>query len=189
VFYNVFKLDEDFWHLKLFSLKEELKVNTLLLIAVIMKTLINGNKSLAPLFEEGMRLLADKVRPINHKPADFLLEAKFVDDFNDSLANIFDAKAIKKAVDGVFTEFGAEISVDGVVEVAGMVWHPKTNYIEIKILQLHFGKLFYPRTQLFKDGSSATENFVPRRLTKRMVMSKFMSIFDLRGLLIAKIAI
>ena len=57
-FYNVFKLDEDFWHLKLFLLKEELKADTLLLIAVI-KTLINSNKSSVPLF--------DKVRPINHK--------------------------------------------------------------------------------------------------------------------------
>ena len=40
----MFKLDEDFWHLKLFLLKEELKADTLLLIAVIKKTLINGNK-------------------------------------------------------------------------------------------------------------------------------------------------
>ena len=62
----------------------------------------------------------------------------------------------------------------------GMAWHPETDYIELNIQQLHFGKIVYPKTQLFKDGSSATENFVPWRLTKRMVMSKFISIFDLR---------
>ena len=43
-FYNVFKLDLDFWHLKLFLLKEELKADTHLLIDVI-NTLINSNKS------------------------------------------------------------------------------------------------------------------------------------------------
>ena len=74
-FDNVFKIDEDFWHLQSFLWKEDLKANTPLLIAVI-KTLINGNKFSASLFEEGMRILAEKVRPINPKPADFLLEVR-----------------------------------------------------------------------------------------------------------------
>ena len=63
-FYNVFKLEEDFWHLQLFLWKEELKTDAPTLIAVI-KTLIYGNKSSAPLSEEGMQLLAEKVRPFN----------------------------------------------------------------------------------------------------------------------------
>ena len=58
-----------------------------------------------------MSLLADKVRTINHKLADFLLEARFVDDLNDSLPNLTDAEALKKAVDKVFTEFGAVCKV------------------------------------------------------------------------------
>ena len=70
-----------------------------------------------------------------------------------------------------------------------MTWLPETDYIELKIQQLHFGKMvrgrLSPKTKVFKDGSSAKENFVPQKLTTRMVMSKFMSIFDLRGLLIA----
>ena len=41
-FYNVFKLDEDFWHLQLFLWKEDLKVDTPTLIAAI-KTQIYGN--------------------------------------------------------------------------------------------------------------------------------------------------
>ena len=55
-----------------------------------------------------MRLLAEKVRPINPKLVDFLLEARFVGDLNDSPANLTDAGALKKAVDKVFAEFGAE---------------------------------------------------------------------------------
>ena len=52
--------------------------------------------------------MAEKVRPINPKLADFLLEANFVDDLTDSLANLTDAEVLKKAVDEVFAEFGTE---------------------------------------------------------------------------------
>ena len=113
--------------------------------------------------------------------ADFLLEVRFIDDLNDSLANLTDAEALEKAVDEPFAEYSAEckgwaitglppppeISEDGIVGVAGMAWHPETDYIELKIQQLHFGKIVSCKTQLFKDGSSAMENFVPRKLTKR----------------------
>ena len=88
--------------------------------------------------------------------ADFLLEAKFIDDLNDSLANLTDAEALEKAVDEPFAEYSAEckgwaitglppppeISEDGIVGVAGMAWHPETDYIELKIQQLYIGQKF-----------------------------------------------
>ena len=200
-FYNVFKLEEEFWHLQLFLWKEDLKVDTPTLIAVI-KTLIYGNKSSAPLSEEGMRLLAERVRPVNPELADFIMEARFVDDLNDSFANITEADLLREAVDKAFAEFGAEakgwaitgkpppaeISEDGIVGVAGTAWHPESDYVELKINPLHFGKpvrgRLPPKTPIFIEGSFSMDNFVPRKLTKRMITSKFMGIFDLRGLLI-----
>ena len=84
--------------------------------------------------------------------ADFLLEAKFIDDLNDSLANLTDAEALEKAVDEPFAECKGwaitglppppEISEDGIVGVAGMAWHPETDYIELKIQQLYIGQKF-----------------------------------------------
>ena len=56
-------------------------------IAVI-KTLIYGNSASAPLSEEGMRQLADMVRPDDPELADFLNKCRFVDDLNDSMESI-----------------------------------------------------------------------------------------------------
>ena len=99
-----------------------------------------------------MRLLAEKVRPINPQLADFIMEARFVDDINDSFKNITEAEALREAVDKAFAEYGAECkgwaitgkapppesSEEGIVGVAGMAWHPETDYVELKINQLHF---------------------------------------------------
>ena len=60
-FYNVFKLEPDFWNLQLFLWQEamdpEKPVNS-----TVIKTLIYGNSASAPLTEECMRQLADIVR-------------------------------------------------------------------------------------------------------------------------------
>ena len=204
-FYNVFKLEEDFWHLQLFLWKEELKTDAPTLIAVI-KTLIYGNKSSAPLSEEGMRLLAEKVRPFNPRLADFIMNSRFVDDLNDSFANTTDARAMREALDRALADFGAEckgwaitgtppppeISEDGIVGVAGLAWHPESDYVELKINPLHFGRIvrgrLSPKTQVFIKGKFTMENFVPKKLSKRMVTSKLMGIFDMKGTLIPLIA-
>ena len=73
-------------------------------IAVI-KTLIYGNGCSAPVSEEGMAQLADKVRP----EATFLTDARFVEDLNDSLKDIESAIRLKSAVDEAFSKLGAKI--------------------------------------------------------------------------------
>jgi hypothetical protein len=70
-FYNVFKLEPEYWNLQLFLWKEELDPDTPLLVVVI-KTLIYGNKASAPLSEQGMKQLADMVREFDPELADFL---------------------------------------------------------------------------------------------------------------------
>ena len=73
-----------------------------------------------------------------------------------------------------------------------MAWHAESDSVELKFQDLHFGKVvrgrLSPTTKTFKgDKTSFTDmdNFVPTKLTKRQVTSKFMGLFDLRGLLIA----
>ena len=203
-FYNVFKLKPEFWNLQLFLWQEALDPEKPVDIAVI-KTLIYGNSASAPLSEEGMRQLAEIVKVYDAELADFLTDGRFVDDLNDSLATLEAALRLRTAVDEEFEKLGAkikgwaiarmkpapEISDNGYVGVAGMAWHPESDFVELKFQDLHFGKVvrgrLSPNTKTFKgDKTSITdmENFVPLKLTKRQVTSKVMGIFDMRGLLI-----
>ena len=94
-----------------------------------------------------MRLLAEKVRPINPALANFITEARFVDDLNDSLATLEAANDFQECMYKAFAEFG----------VAGMAWHPETDYVELKIQSLHFGKVvrgLSPKTEIFKGDKN-----------------------------------
>ena len=201
-FYNVFKLKPEFWNLQLFLWQEAMDPGTPVNIAVI-KTIIYGNSASAPLSEEGMRQLAEIVREFDPELADFLTDGRFVDDLNDSLATLEAALRLQKVVDEEFEKLGAkikgwaiarmkpapEISDNGYVGVARMAWHPESDFV--KFQDLHFGKVvrgrLSPTTKVFKGDKSSfsdMDNFVPLKLTKLQVTSKFMGIFDLRGLLI-----
>ena len=203
-FYNVFKLRPEYWHLQLFLWQAELDPNNPADIAVI-KTLIYGNSASAPLSEEGMRQLAALVREYDPELADFLTNGRFVDDLNESMASLQAALRLKAAVDAAFAKLGVkvkgwavarhppapEISENGYVGVAGMAWHTETDTMELKLNDLHFGKAvrgrLNPSTPTFKGSTKDTkamDKFVPKKLTKRMITSKFMGIFDIKGLLI-----
>ena len=72
-----------------------------------------------------------------------------------------------------------------------MAWHTETDTVELKLNDLHFVKVVRGRlhqdTSIFKGSitdTKAMDKFVPKKLTKRMITSKFMEIFYLRGLLI-----
>ena len=80
---------------------------------------------------------------------------------------------------------------DGLVGVAGNVWHPMTDTLELKLQPLHFGRTvrgrLAPDTKTF-SGDTTTDrdmnNFVPKFLTRRQISSKHMGVFDIKGLLI-----
>ena len=72
-----------------------------------------------------------------------------------------------------------------------MAWHTETDTVELKLNDLHFGKTvrgrLNPSTPTFKGSikdTDAMNKFVPKILTKRMITSKFMGNFDLKGMLI-----
>ena len=72
-----------------------------------------------------------------------------------------------------------------------MLWNPEIDYLEVKLGNLHFGTISRGRlkagTEVF-NGKFGTfdemNDFVPKSLTKRMIVSKFMGVFDLLGKLI-----
>ena len=201
-FYNVFKLRPKFWHLQLFLWQAGLDPGKPVDIAVI-KTLIYGNSASAPLSEEGMRQLDDLVRKEDPELADSLTNGRFVHNLNDSLENLKAALRLQAAVDKAFAKYGAkikgwataglppapEISENSYVGLAGMAWHALSDTVELKLQDLHFGKVICgrlsPTTVIFQGDISNLlnmEKFVPVKLTKRQITSKFMGIFDLRGL-------
>ena len=207
-FYNVFKLNEEQWNLQLFLWRENMDISSPVKTGII-TTLIYGNKCSAPQTEEGMKQLADLIKEENPNLADFLLNGRFVDDLNTSLASQEEAERITKDADKWFNSLGMEvkgwcfsgrkppesISEDGRIGVAGMSWNPEIDSLEIKYSSLHFGSVSRGRMRSgtitweeFSDGKFANlelmNAFVPEKLTKRMIVSKFLSVFDILGHLI-----
>ena len=203
-FYNVFKLLPEHWHLQLFLWKKDMNPSNETVVAVI-KTLIYGNKASAPQSEEGMKQFAEVVRKTNPRLADFLINSRFVDDLNDSVATKEDMDELQQNTDEELATLGVhikgwaktgsppspEISEGGLVGVAGMAWCPEVDSMEMKIPPLHFGKVIRGRlsstTKLFQGefgNLQHMEEFVPDNLSKRQVVSKYMSTFDPMGKLI-----
>ena len=79
-----------------------------------------------------------------------------------------------------------KVSKDGVsLGVGGFRWFPKLDVFELKIPLLHFGKKRRGKlredTKFFSGDESELDKFVPKVLSRRMVTSKFASIFDPTG--------
>ena len=200
-FYNCFKLIPEHWHLQLFLWRDDMDPDKEALTAVI-KTLIYGNRASAPQSEEGMRQLAEVIKDENPRLASFFTDSRYVDDLNDSesseekLENLQrDAVKILGMLNVELKGWArsgkapdAEISADGSIGVAGMSWEPLIDSLQVKIGNLHFGSVVRGRlsagTKVF-EGKFGTfdemNDFVPSKLTKRMIVSKFMGVYDPLG--------
>ena len=72
------------------------------------------------------------------------------------------------------------------MSIGGMKWYTRVDCLEIPIPRLHFSKKSRGRlvvgTEVF-DGRTLEDldKFVPQRLTRRMVVSKKASLFDVLG--------
>ena len=79
-----------------------------------------------------------------------------------------------------------ELSADGhSVNIGGMSWYPKLDFLELKLPGLHFGQTRRGRldteTEIFKGKFADLESFVPKKLSRRTISSKFLSVFDIMG--------
>ena len=173
------------WNLQMFLWKENLDPEAQVETGII-TTLIYGNKCSAPQSEEGMRQLAEVLRPHNPTLAKFILDSRFVDDINDSFATEDECFSIKNAANQAFSSLGMEvkgwamtgespsedISEDGTVGVAGLSWTPLVDSLELKYSHLHFGKVSRGRLPTGVDvwdgnfGSfEQMDDFVPKKLS------------------------
>ena len=124
----------------------------------------------------------------------------YVDDAGESKSTKEECLQLAKDADEVFALVGLhckswnfsgqdpdeKVSKDGVsLGVGGFKWFPKLDVFELKIPQLHFGKRRRGKlredTKFFTGDESELDQFVPQSLSRRMVTSKFASIFDPTG--------
>ena len=198
-FYNSCKLKPEFWNLQRFLWKPDLDPKAEV-IEMVMKTLIYGVKSVSCQSEEAKIKLAEAVKDIYPEVYALIIEAIYVDDIGDSKASMEACKQVMKDADTVFsmvslkvkdwsvsgTKPSDTVSKDGLsVGVGGLGWNPFLDCLEIKIPGLHFGRKNRGRltkqTEIFLGNSEDLEKFVPGKLTRRQVASKFASIFDVLG--------
>ena len=201
-FYNRIGLCEDQWHLQRILFKPGMNIDAETKEYII-TSLIYGVRSVSALSERAKIELAESVRESNPRLAELITEATFCDDIADSDNTTEIIDKIKSETDELFSSVGLEckgwsvsgedphpdVTTDGVhVGVGGLVWAPKIDAIEIKIPPLHFGKKMRGRiqvgTEIFDGSFQDLEKFVPKTLTRRMLVSKFSALFDPLGKLV-----
>ena len=205
-FYNACKLEPLQWNLQRFLYREDLDPSKPVLEGVI-KTLIYGVKSVSAQSEEAIKLLADFIRDKYPDVAKLLEEGRYVDDEGESKATKEECYTLIQQADETFALVNLKakdwtisgeapsdkVSSDGVsLDIGGMKWFPRLDSMETKIPPLHFGnksrgrlssklKIFGIFGVAPAEMLKKLDEFVPRKLTRRIVASKRASIFDIMG--------
>ena len=205
-FYNACKLEPLQWNLQRFLYREDLDPSKPVLEGVI-KTLIYGVKSVSAQSEEAIKLLADFIRDKYPDVAKLLEEGRYVDDEGESKATKEECYTLIQQADETFALVNLKakdwtisgeapsdkVSSDGVsLDIGGMKWFPRFDSMETKIPPLHFGnksrgrlssklKIFGIFGVAPAEMLKKLDEFVPRKLTRRIVASKRASIFDIMG--------
>ena len=199
-FYASIKLQKDQWNLQRVLLKEDLDPNSKEIEAVIV-TLIWGIKCVSAQTEAAVTKLAEEIEEENPRLAEFLKEARFVDDLRDSDTNLEALKNLTRDADNLFQKVGLsckgwsfngepppeEVSEEyGTVSIGGMKWYTVMDCLEVPIPPLHFSKKSRGRLEVGSGvfaGKTMEEidDFVPKNLTRKMILSKKASLFDILG--------
>ena len=195
-FYNACKLLPMYWNLQRFLFKADLDPSSPVVEGVI-KTLIYGVVSVAAQSENAMHKLGQIVKDDKPEVKKLIEKKRYVDDLADSKATKEECQKLAKDASEVFNlvnlkckswTFSGEdpdlkISKDGIsIGVGGFTWYPKLDVFTVKVPLLHFEKKKRGRlpedTQFFSGTMLDLDKFTPKNLTRRMVTSKFASIFD-----------
>ena len=199
-FYASIKLIKDHWNLQRVLYRPNLDPDSPPVEAVI-STLIWGVKCVSAQSEKAVDKLATAVKESKGRLAELLTDSRFVDDLGDSDLCREEILALIKDADETFQEVGlsckgwsisgedppTEVCEEGgVVSIGGMKWYTKVDCLEVPIPRLHFSKKSRGRlvvgTEVFEGKIlEDMDKFVPQRLTRRMVVSKKASLFDVLG--------
>ena len=198
-FYNSFKLQPCHWNLQRFLYKQDLDPDSPVQDGVI-KTLIYGVGSVSAQSENGMKKLGNIVKEEKPHVKNLIDNRMYVDDAGDSKFTKEECVQLAADADEVFARVKLEckswtysgenpddkVSKDGIsISIGGFKWFPKLDVYELKVPFLHFGKKrrgrLSPDTKFFSGDQQELDQFVPKKLTRRMVTSKYASIFDLSG--------
>ena len=195
-FYTSIWLDPDQYHLQRVLYKEGLHPDSDI-EELVLVTLIFGVRAVSALSERAVLMLADYISKSHPRLAELLKKSRFVDDIADSLSKMSAIENLIKSADEIFESVGLsckgwsrsghaphpDVTRDGHgVDVGGMTWYTQLDQISVKIPRLHFSKKVRGKlsvgTQLFEGSFADLNNFVPQKLTRRQVVSKFSSVYD-----------
>ena len=198
-FYNRIALVPEQWSLQRVLFKPQLdpEADT---VELIIKSLIYGVRCVSALSEQAVLDLAASARKTNPRVADLLISARFCDDLGDSDKDDETVKMIIQEADVLFGKVGLEckgwtvsgsppnpdVTHDGnSVDIAGMSWFSEIDTMVVKIPPIHFGSKHRGKlrvgTEVFEGSFADLEDFVPKKLTRRMIVSKYSAFFDPAG--------
>ena len=195
-FYTSIALVEDQWNLQRVLWRDELNLDNEIREMIII-TLIFGVRPVSALTERAIQKLSSFIHKTLPRLEEMLTDSRYVDDLADSDSTHDIIKKLIDEADALFGKVGLSIkgwSVSGspphpevtndniTVDVGGMVWFPEIDCISVKVPPLHFGKKSRGKinigTEIFDGTFEDLEKFVPKRLTRRQIVSKMSSIFD-----------
>ena len=201
-FYCSIDLDESQYNLQRVLWKEGMDLDSEVVELVIV-TLIYGIRCVSALSEKAILEVADHISQNFPRLADLLVNGRYVDDLADSDTTEVVIKNLIDTANDVFDSVGLrckgwtvsgapphpDCTHDGLgIDVGGMTWWPQTDSVMIKIPPLHFGKKSRGKltigTEVFDGTYADLIKFVPEKVTRRQVVSKFASVYDPLGKLL-----
>ena len=197
--YNMFNLLAKYWNLQRIVMKENLDPDGEVIEGVI-TTLIYGVASVSCQTEEALVEIAAKCEKDEPEVASCLNKGRYVDNLLDSFRSKMEAQKVTADIDRILALLSLvcrgwsysgekpleEESMDGMsLDMMGIRWFPLFDTIQCKIPRLHFGAKrrgrLDPATEFFEGDFAKMDQFVPSKLTRRQVVSKRASVYDLLG--------
>ena len=139
-------------------------------------------------------MIADEIQDPHPDVANFLRRHRYVDDFAKAVVNKGAGEDIIRGVNELFKNYNLnvkgwaqsgrkppdQITKDGItVTFAGMAWQPQLDIYSLNHPPLHFGQKVRGRLpknlDVFDPNKGSLADFVPKKLTRKMVTSKLMS--------------